>query len=360
MPHDSATAVDRCADAAGPRAAAEAGLRYVADVEPGLRRRRRGRGFSYHADPGVRISNADRKRIAELVIPPAWTDVWICADDRGHLQATGRDARGRKQYRYHPRWTEVRDEAKFDSLAQFGAALPELRRRVNEDLATPGLPHRKVTALVVALLDRTLIRVGNDRYRTENGSYGLTTLETDQVDITGATIEFTYVGKSGQQHSTTLRDRRLARAVRACHELGGRELFTYRGENDEPERLDSSDCNDYLAAVVGEGTTVKTFRTWGASALVLGSLLDPDTENGGGTAVPVSDLGDLSEERVVAAVDLAARALGNTRAVCRRSYVHPALCDEIDPERLISAWRSARSTLTMTRAERALLHLLEA
>lgn len=326
-------------------AVAEAGLRYVTDAEPGIRRRRCGRGFSYtRAGGSATVGAATRARIEALVIPPAWTDVWICADEDGHLQATGRDARGRKQYRYHPRWRAVRDESKFEHLAEFGAALPALRAVVEEDLGRSGLPARKVTALVVALLDRTLIRVGNDEYRRDNGTFGLTTLQSDHVELFGADITFCFLGKGGREHDVTVNDRRLARAVRACHELGGRELFTYKGADGSPVRVDSKECNDYLADVVGPSTTVKYFRTWGATVAVLEQL--------------IAGTDPVEESDVVAAVDVAADRLGNTRAVCRRSYVHPALTDDLDVDRLRAAWDTSRSTSWMTRAERATLRLL--
>ncbi len=328
-------------------AAAEAGLRYVTDAEPGIRRVKRGKGFSYvRAGGAATVGERTRRRIDALVIPPAWTDVWICSDETGHLQATGRDARGRKQYRYHERWRAVRDGAKFDQLAEFGTALPQLRSVVDEDLSRSGLPHRKVVALVVSLLDRTMIRVGNESYRRDNGTFGLTTLESDHVDVTGPRMEFCFVGKGGQEHAVTLEDRRLARAVRACHELGGRELFTYRGTDGSPVRVDSADCNEYLADVVGVGTTVKSFRTWGATTTALEAL--------------VEEPGPLGPKEVVAAVDRAAERLGNTRAVCRRAYVHPALTDDLDEARVRDAWASARSTATMERSERATLRLLGA
>lgn len=326
-------------------AAAAAGLRYVVDAEPGIRRVRCGRGFTYRADRGDEVTARDRARIAALAIPPAWTDVWICADARGHLQATGRDTRSRKQYRYHTRWREVRDGAKFDRLGEFGAGLGRLRTEIAADLAAPGLPRRKVEALVLSLLDRTLIRVGNEEYRRDNGSFGLTTLQSDHVEVSGTTIEFCFVGKGGREHTASVRDRRLARAVRSCHELGGRELFTYLDDRGDPVRVDSSDCNEYLASIMGMGTTVKYFRTWGASVTALELLAGR-----GGT------IGDAD---VLAAVDEAAERLGNTRAVCRRSYVHPLLTEEIDEERIRDAWSRARTTATMTRAERALLHLLD-
>ena len=223
--------------------------------------------------------------------------------------------------------------------------VPALRAVVDEDLRRSGLPPRKVIALVVSLLDRTLIRVGNDTYRRENGTYGLTTLRSQQVDTDGAQIAFCFIGKGGQEHEVSLHDARLARAVRACHELGGRELFTYRGTDGSPVRVDSADCNEYLADVMGASTTVKYFRTWGATSTVLEELV----------ARPEG----ISQRDVLEAVDDAARQLGNTRAVCRRSYVHPLLTDDLDEDRLRSAWSRARATDTMTRAERATLRLLE-
>ncbi len=343
---DTATAAELDAEPAVLAAAAEAGLRYVTDREPGIRRVRRGRGFSYTRASGrAAVGPADRARIDALVIPPAWTDVWICTDADGHLQATGRDARGRKQYRYHDRWRAVRDEAKFDQLHAFGLELPRLRAVVAEDLGRSGLPPRKVIALVISLLDRTLIRVGNDVYRRDNGTYGLTTMESEQVDVHGTEVAFCFVGKGGLEHEVTVRDARLARAVRACHELGGRELFTYKGTDGSPVRVDSADCNEYLADVMGPSTTVKYFRTWGATAAVLEELVE----------MP----GPWTDKDVIGAIDVAAGLLGNTRAVCRRAYVHPMLTDDLDEERVRDAWGRARTTETMTRAERATLHLLD-
>ncbi len=321
----------------------DAGLRYVSDQTPGIRRTIRGRGFSYSAG-GTTVDAATRRRIEELAIPPAWTDVWICPDPKGHLQATGRDARGRKQYRYHPQWRQVRDEAKFDRLLDFGEALPNLRTTVAEDLGRSGLTFTKVVALVVSLLDRTLIRVGNEEYRRDNGTFGLTTLEADHVEISGTDVTFHYLGKHSLEHEVTLKDRQLARAVRSCHELGGRELFTYRGEDGLPVRVDSADCNEYLAEVVGTGTTVKYFRTWGATVTALEAL--------------VSRPSPLEKADVLAAVDEAALRLGNTRAVCRRAYIHPSLTENLKEEAVREAWAAARTTALMTRSERALIHLL--
>lgn len=323
--------------------AAEAGLIYTVDSAPGIRRVRRGRGHSYLNADGARISAAERKRIEALVIPPAWKDVWICPSHRGHLQATGRDQRGRKQYLYHPSWRAVRDEAKFTQLADFGAALPDLRRRVAQDLSQGGLTRAKVVAAVVSLLDKTLIRVGNEEYRRDNGTFGLTTLGDEHVEIDGSMLRFKFLGKSGIEHEVDLRDRRLARVVRACHELGGRELFTYVGDDGQPVRVDSCDANEYLSLAVGQSVTVKNFRTWGASVIV---------------AEELHDAGGVDDKAVIEAIDLAAATLGNTRTVCRNSYVDPRVIDAARSGSLHDAWEASRSTETMTRAERATLKVI--
>lgn len=334
-------------------AAERAGLRYVTDSEPGIRRRRRGRGFSYEAPGGGGPSARRVEEIRALAIPPAWSDVWICADRRGHLQATGRDDRGRKQYRYHPRWRAVRDEAKFDRLREFAGALPDLRARVDRDLRRPGLPLEKVVALSIGLLDRTLVRVGNDAYRRDNGTFGLTTLRTDHVEVNGTEVSFCFVGKGGLEHEVSLRDPRFARAVRRCHELGGKELFTYLGDDGEPVRIDSADCNTYLADVAGEGVTVKYFRTWGATVTVLEQLV------GAESAASSNGSTSAADKRLLAAIDEAAARLGNTRTVCRTSYLHPVVVEAQQDGRLLEAWRASRSTPSMSRAERATLRLLD-
>jgi DNA topoisomerase I len=336
--------------------AARAGLRYVSDADPGIRRERRGRGFTFRLSDGSRPSDRRIEAIRAMAIPPAWVDVWICTDPRGHLQATGRDDRGRKQYRYHPEWRRVRDEVKFARLAEFGAALPDVRNRIDADLSRPGLPHAKVVALAVGLLDRTLVRVGNDEYRRCNGTFGLTTLRSDHVEVQGAEVALCFVGKGGADHEVTIRDPRFARAVRRCHELGGKELFTYRGDDGLPVRIDSADCNDYLAAVVAEGVTVKYFRTWGATVTVVNELVgapgDDPTGNGSGGSGAV-------DRALLAAIDRAASRLGNTRAVCRASYLHPLIADAHRSGDLIDLWRASRATGRMSRAERATLKLLQ-
>ncbi|CAN5436927.1 DNA topoisomerase IB [soil metagenome] len=296
---------------------------------------------------GSAVSDRRREAIRVLAIPPAWTDVWICTDGRGHLQATGRDVRGRKQYRYHANWRVVRDENKFDRLLEFGLALPDLRAAVDEDLRRPGLPHDKVVALAVGLLDRTLIRVGNEQYRDTNGTYGLTTMEDDHVEIHGGDLSFSFIGKGGQEHQVDLHEPLLAKAVRRCHELGGRELFTYKGEDGSPVRIDSADCNEYVATHAGEGATVKYFRTWGATVTVMEELAAVDPGGAGG------------DSSVLAAIDVAADRLGNTRAVCRRAYVHPGVVEVFHDGTLTDLWSSSRSTASMSRGERATLKLLE-
>lgn len=320
------------------------GLRYSSDDEPGIRRRRAGRGFSYRHDDGSAVADDDRTRIDSLAVPPAWSDVWICADGRGHVQATGRDDRGRKQYRYHPRWRQMRDSRKFAGLSEFGNALGDLRRRIDEDLARPGIDDRKLVALVLALMDATLIRVGNDEYARTNGTFGLTTLTRRHVVLAAGDVRFRFVGKGGIRHEVEIDDRRLARLVRRCHELGGRELFGYRGDDGEVHRVDSGDANDYLREVVGEGHTVKTFRTWGGSALAIEQLAGID--------------GEVAAGDIVRVVDVVAARLGNTRAVARSSYVHPAIPDWAADGRLGAAWSASRSSPRMQRSERALARLL--
>jgi len=327
-----------------------AGLRYVSDEQPGIRRRRRGVGFSYQEPNGQVITDrAERQRIASIAIPPAWTDVWICPDPSGHILATGRDVKGRKQYRYHPRWREVRDNDKFDNLAAFGRLLPGIRRRLDEDLARGGLSREKVLALVVKLMDATLIRVGNDSYAVENESYGLTTLKADHVDIDGSLITFDFVGKSGLDHTFHVEDRQLARLVHQCHELGGQDLFTYKAGGQLVD-VTSGDVNAYLREMSGAAITAKDFRTWGGTAIAAAVLaLDQPPESA-----------SHAEKSVLAAYDVAAEVLGNTRAVCRSCYVHPAIPEAYRTGDLYRAWRESRDTSLLDRKERTVLRLLEA
>lgn len=332
-------------------AAREAGLRYVSDAAPGIRRVKRGRGFGYVTAEGDVIKDeAKRRRFQELVIPPAWTEVWICPDPRGHLQATGRDARGRKVYRYHPRWRSVRDADKYERLLDFGESLGAIRRRIDEDTRRPGLPREKVLALVVRLLDETLIRVGNLEYAEDNDSFGLTTLRAEHVQVGARRVTFDFVGKSGVEHEVAVDDPRLARAVRRCHELGGKTLFAYEGE-DGPATVTSADVNDLLRDLVpGGDVTAKDFRTWGATVHTLETLA--------GEAPAGDERG--REAQVLEAIDEAAVLLGNTRAVCRSCYVHPAVPQAHLDGTLAEHWRGARTTEWYRRAERATLSLLAA
>ncbi|HEY7584739.1 MAG TPA: DNA topoisomerase IB [Acidimicrobiia bacterium] len=321
-------------------------LRYSSDEEPGIRRRKRGQGFSYRHDSGREVGETARVRIKSLVIPPAWTEVWICATDDGHIQATGRDAAGRKQYVYHPEWERIRDEAKFERLKPFGLALPQLRKQVEADLGLRGLAHKKVLALAVAVLDQSLIRVGNKRYENENGSFGLTTLEAQHAEVAGDSIKLSFESKGGVEQEVALKSRRLANLVSKCQELSGQKLFSY-SDNGSPANVTSDEINDYLRTTSGEDYTAKDFRTWGASALAANYL--------GGIGAPDGD----SDERVILeAVDAAAEALGNTRAVCRASYIHPEIPDAFSSGKLLKAWRGTRGSRLMSRAERTLLRVL--
>jgi len=311
-------------------AARAARLRYVSDTSPGIRRKRSGRGFSYRAPDGQVVRQKERlDRIRALAVPPAWTDVWICPSPLGHIQATGRDAKGRKQYRYHERWREVRDENKYSRMIDFGHALPKLRRRVEHDLSLPGMPREKIVATVVRMLDSSSIRVGNSEYARENDSFGLTTLRQDHVEVRGAVIRFKFNGKSGREHEVEVTDRRLAAIVRRCEELPGQELFRYLDEAGQPRTVESADVNDYLREATGEDFTAKDFRTWAGTVLAaceLGrrGLADSEAE---------------AKRNVVAAVKAVAGRLGNTQAVCRRCYVHPAVIDSYLAGRTIDACR---------------------
>jgi DNA topoisomerase-1 len=315
------TTTVRAPDTAGSdgRASAEAaGLRYSTDARPGISRRRAGRGFAYRRPDGTPVRDATTLgRIRALAIPPAWTDVWICLDPVGHLQATGRDARGRKQYRYHARWRSGRDDAKFERLIDLARVLPRVRERCEADLAKPGLSREKVLAAVVRLLETTLIRVGNDEYARLNRSFGLTTLRSRHANVTGTWIRFRFRGKSGRQHEVGLRDRRLASIVRRCQELPGQELFQYEGADGAPHDVASEDVNDYLREISGTNVTAKDFRTWAGTVLAYRALRALDRGDDDRTA----------RRNVVEAVRLTSDRLGNTPAVARRSYVHPAVLE---------------------------------
>jgi DNA topoisomerase-1 len=309
-----------------------AGLRYVTDSAPGISRRRVGARFQYQSSTGSLLRDkASLARIQALAIPPAWREVWICARENGHLQATGRDARGRKQYRYHARWREVRDETKYGRMAAFARALPRIRRRVRSDLALPGLPRDKVLATVVRLLETTRMRVGNEEYARANDSFGLTTLRTRQVRVRGSTMSFRFRGKSGVWHRFALNDRRLAAIVRRMRDLPGYELFQYLDERGETRCVDSADVNEYLRSIAGEEFTSKDFRTWA------------------GTVLAARALQTFGLSR---AIEYVAQQLGNTKAVCRKCYIHPAVIDAYHDGSLERAMSSRRE-------ESCVLRLLE-
>jgi DNA topoisomerase IB len=322
------------------RSARDGGLVYVSDDAPGLRRLRAGRGFRYVDADGHAVRDAATlARIRALAIPPAWRDVWICPRAHGHLQATGRDARGRKQYRYHARWRHVRDAEKFDRIVAFGTALPRLRRRMRADLARTGLGREKVLAIVVAVMADTLVRVGNDEYVRGNNSYGLTTLRNRHIEfLRGGGARLRFRGKGGVAHEVALDDRRLARLVRRCQQLPGQHLFQYRDDDGELQPVDSDEVNAYLREATGEEFTAKDFRTWGATLEAL-KLLAP-------REVPVRKDGTPNERAVNTAcnevVAEVACALSNTPAVCRKAYIDPAVFAAWQAGQLASTARQAR------------------
>jgi DNA topoisomerase I len=299
-------------------AATSAGLHYVTDAMPGIRRQRAGSSFRYIRPNGSVIRDpATLRRIRALVIPPAWTEVWICPIPEGHIQVTARDAKGRKQYRYHPRYRAIRDETKFGRMLEFSDLLPGIRARLERDLKLPGLQRPKVLATVVWLLERTFIRIGNDEYARENRSYGLTTMRRRHVAVSGDRLRFEFRGKSGVKHAVSITDRRIARIVQHCQSLPGQELFQYLDDDGRRQSVDSGDINAYLREISGREVTAKDFRTWAGTMLAAAAL---------------RKLGPAASERqakanIVAAVDEVAHRLGNTRAVCRKYYVHPAILE---------------------------------
>lgn len=300
-----------------PQASARiSGLRYVSDQEPGIRRKTAGKGFQY-LDPGGRhVSNASiLKRIRSLAIPPAWTNVWICSNEAGHLQAVGRDKRGRKQYRYHPLYRAVRDQTKYSRVPEFAKVLPAIRQRVDADLRRPGLSRERILAAIVRLLDSTAIRIGNDEYARANDSFGLTTLRTDHVEVESQKLHFHFIGKSGQEQEITLNDPRMARVVRRLQHLPGQELFLFIGEDGQPSRISSEDVNDYIREIAGDNFTAKDFRTWKGTTGMIAALktLDP----------PASE--NEARHNIVEAVKMTAAKLGNRPAACRAYYIHPAV-----------------------------------
>ena len=299
-------------------AAEAAGLRYVTDAMPGIRRRRHGRGFTYlDADGGVIRDRALIRRFRSLVIPPAWTDVWICPDPNGHLQVTARDGRGRKQYRYHERFRARRDETKFERMLALSDVLWKIRERVEHDIAQPGLTRAKVMATVVWLLERTLIRIGTHEYAKANKSFGLTTLRRRHVQIVGSELRFDFRGKSGVVHAVAVTDRRIARIVQRCRELPRHELFQYVDDEGQRQSVQAEDVNAYLREIAGQEVTAKDFRTWAGTMITAEAL----------RSVGAAPSKRQAERNVVQAIDRTAERLGNTRSVCRKYYIHPALVD---------------------------------
>src|ERR1700757_1288198 len=299
-------------------AAKEAGLQYVTDERTGYRRRAKGKHFEYLDTEGEPIRDEQRVlRIKRLAIPPAWKDVWICPSPTGHIQATGRDARRRKQYRYHERWRELRDENKFDRLAAFAKALPKIRRRVAKDLKLRGLPREKVLATVVRLLERTFIRIGNEEYARDNKSFGLTTIKNRHVSVRGPHLRFRFRGKSGRQHEVDITDRRIAKIVSKCQDLPGQDLFQYVSDDGEVRDITSQDVNDYLREITNENFTAKDFRTWAGTVLATIAL----------NAQAGFETKKQAKANVKTAICAVAKLLGNTPAICRKCYVHPAIIE---------------------------------
>jgi DNA topoisomerase I len=336
-------------------AAKAAGLRYVTDSIPGIRRIGAGKKFTYVGPNGRRIRDAETlARIRSLVVPPAWTNVWISPIEHGHIQVTARDARGRKQYRYHPRWREVRDEVKYGRLIAFAQSLPKIRHRTDADLRKSGLPREKVLAAVVQLLEKTLIRVGNEEYAKDNGSFGLTTFRDQHAKIKGGTVRFAFKGKSGIEHAIDLQDKRLAKIVKACRDLPGYELFQYVDEEGRRQTVDSADVNKYLRDISGQDFTAKDFRTWAGTVLAAKALAEVATFKSGSEA----------KRNVVTAIESVAKKLGNTKAVCRKCYIHPAILDAYMDGATIQTLRTravklSRSRPSLTGEEAAVVNMLE-
>jgi DNA topoisomerase-1 len=335
------------------RAARASGLRYIADDCAGIRRVRAGRGFAYVSSRGRRVRDpATLQRIRGLVIPPAWTEVWICLDPKGHIQAVGRDDRGRKQYLYHARWREARDRDKYHKLIDFASALPRIRRAIKHHLAQQGLPRIRVLAAVLAVMEQTLIRIGNDEYAGQNGSFGLTTLRDRHARINGRKVRFEFNGKSGIEHEIDLHDPRLTQIIRRCRDLPGQELFQYLDDDGNVCDVGSSDVNDYLRQISGADFTTKDFRTWAGTVLAACALREMDSFKSIAQA----------KRNLVRAIDAVADRLGNTRAVCRKSYIHPEVIDSYLRGGLMKGFvakgRPAKSVRGLRPEENAVLGVL--
>jgi DNA topoisomerase I len=331
--------------------AREAGLRYTSDTQPGIRRSKHGSTFRYHAPGGRRVTDpAELARIRALVIPPAWRDVWICTDPRGHLQATGRDARGRKQYRYHPKWRQVRDETKFYRMIAFAQALPQIRERTARDLRRQGMPREKVLAAVVRLLEKTLIRIGNGEYAKQNRSYGLTTLRNHHVKVSGRRVRFTFRGKSGVEHAIDFEDPHLARIVRECRDLPGYDLFQYVNGDGRRQAIGSGDVNAYLKGIAGEDFSSKDFRTWA------GTVHAAEVLRACGPCRTKAE----EKRNILRAVESVAHRLGNTKAVSRKCYIHPTVFDAYVDGLMtkLRVVKRPRSPHALSESENAVLSLL--
>lgn len=338
-------------------AAQEAGLNYVSDEDRGLTRERHGDGFRYLKPNGDAVTNeATLDRLRRLAIPPAWTDVWICAKSNGHLQATGRDARGRKQYKYHPQFREVRESTKYEHMMEFARALPAIRTKIAEHMGLRGLPREKVLATVVHLLESTLIRIGNDDYARDNKSYGLTTLRNPHVSVEGAQLRFRFKGKSGKTWQLQVKDRRVAKIVKACQDLPGQKLFEYQGENGEAREVTSADVNAYLKEITGSEITAKDFRTWAGTVLAALALQEFEAFDSQASA----------KKNLRAAIESVASRLGNTPTICRKCYIHPEILSAFTEGALMleikhKAESELRENLASLKPEEAaVLALLEA
>jgi DNA topoisomerase I len=323
--------------------ARHARLRYAGDKRPGIRRKKRGQAFVYHDAAGKLVRDRETLvRIRALAIPPAWSDVWISPHENGHLQATGRDARGRKQYRYHPRWREVRDETKYAKMIAFARALPRIRRHIAKDMKRRRLSRQRVLATVVRLLEATLIRVGNDEYARTNNSYGLTTMQDKHVEVNGAQVRFEFRGKSGKRHTVELTDRRLARVVSHCQDLPGQELFQYIDDDGAQQDVTSSDVNDYLRQISGEEFTAKDFRTWAGTVLAALALKE----------FQKFDSKAQRKRNIVQAIERVAERLGNTPSVCRKCYIHPQILDSyLDGSTLVTLNERAKAEMVESLGE---------
>ncbi|HXP34084.1 MAG TPA: DNA topoisomerase IB [Chthoniobacterales bacterium] len=337
-------------------AAEEAGLRYVSDDRPGYTRKAKGDDFDWFDADGKLIRDKQRLlRIKRLAIPPAWTDVWICPASNGHIQATGRDARCRKQYLYHERWREVRDENKYDRIISFGKALPKIRRRIARDLKLPGLPRIKVLATVVQLLERTFIRIGNEEYARENKSFGLTTMKDRHVEVKGAKLRFRFRGKSGREHEVDVTDRHIAKIISKLQDLPGQDLFQYVDDDCKVGDISSQDVNEYLREITGEDFSAKDFRTWAGTMLTAIAL----------NAQEKFETKKQAKENIKTAIGAVAKILGNTPAVCRKCYVHPAVLDTYLEQKTIDGLKRTteealeKEDVDLRSSEAAVLKFLE-